>query len=666
MGGLKSKRRARRLQYLVTGACTLLAAVGISSCGGGGAGGESAAPGAASALAPQAILPIAPEPLATHLPEIAIENVDGKAGRLILSEVATNYYSNDVAWFEVHNPSGVAVSLSRYTLRSSHIDPASGVSSMTPMEFALPAATVPARGYLVIAANNSGRLHDNAQMVYVKNGGAVPYWNSGGSIELLAEGVTVDFVRFGGSTAAPAIVSEWLGNGVAALPSGANEHGKSIVRLHAAGMLDNNRAEDWTLVNFATPAGINDVPSGAVDSDRDGIPDSAKQAGGSYGGLDLYAMGARRGQRDIFLEIDYMNGSDIATTPRREALEKMAGIFAANGIALHMDAGGLYAGGFDPAQFNLGGGNSVDFARCVELDTLGSSTGPAGDCASFQQIKNANFDVRRRLMFHYALFANSLKSDGGSGPSGIAELHGNDVIVTLGGYNFSTASESGRNMLVNMQASTLMHEFGHNLGLRHGGNEDSNYKPNHYSVMNYMYQFAGLSDTPDSAHAAERYYLAHSLKGITFCGLSENSPCTAAFRMDYSNGAGAPLDEAWLSEAANIGYGSVDGAYADWDNNDAPTATTFGRNINPLDGYGRSVLRDYDEWGNLALPFARGYSGSSTGREWKTQAKVVRPNPMSLSHPHRNVEEPALPADLHEAIRNLRDRRGGKGKTGRE
>ncbi|MFN8602299.1 MAG: hypothetical protein U0842_17685 [Candidatus Binatia bacterium] len=38
-----------------------------------------------------------------------------------------------------------------------------------------------------------------------------------------------------------------------------------------------------------------------------------------------------------------------------------------------------------------------------------------------------------------------------------------------------------------------MHELGHNLGLRHGGFEDSpEYKPNYLSVMNYSFQTEGL------------------------------------------------------------------------------------------------------------------------------------------------------------------------------
>ena len=40
-----------------------------------------------------------------------------------------------------------------------------------------------------------------------------------------------------------------------------------------------------------------------------------------------------------------------------------------------------------------------------------------------------------------------------------------------------------------------MHELGHNLGLRHGGSEFANCKPNYLSVMNYSRQMPNLLAT---------------------------------------------------------------------------------------------------------------------------------------------------------------------------
>ncbi|WP_157691740.1 hypothetical protein [Noviherbaspirillum autotrophicum] len=612
---------------------------GLAGCGGGGDGTAS------SYADPQSQPNTA---LTTAAPNAAVGA--GTPPSLLISEVASNYYSDDVAWFEVYNPNATPVLLSDYTLNSSYLDTATGASALAPAPFALPGASVPPHGYLVVASKVHDKLRDSSQMVYVKSGTRLPYWNGSGSLELTAQGRTVDFVRFGNSSAAPATASEWAGPSVAALPSGANEHGKSIVRLAANRMADTNSAADWTLVNFATPAGTNDVPAGVVDSDHDGIPDSAKAPGATYAGIDLYAMGARAGRRDLFMEIDYMQGSDPALTPRFEALQKVVDAFAAKNIALHVDTGKLYSDAIDAQRFNLGGGEAVEFAKCIELDV--GAAGARTGCTSFYDYKSAHFDVRRRLAFHYALFASSQNLDGSAGSSGVAELLGNDVIVTLGGYNLGGSSAASQNMLINLQAGTLMHEFGHNLGLRHGGNEDANYKPNHYSVMNYMYQFAGLSAAPDSATAAERYYLANGLKGKTYCNLSDNSPCSSDFIIGYSDGSGADLDERALSEAANIGRGSSGGAYADWDNNNALTAATVARNLNAQDGSTKGVLKDYNEWGNLTLPFARVYAGSNSGAALDSAVEQARPNPMNQRPLHHVVEEP-LPASLHAELRDI-------------
>lgn len=72
--------------------------------------------------------------------------------------------------------------------------------------------------------------------------------------------------------------------------------------------------------------------------------------------------------------------------------------------------------------------------------------------------------------------------------SGQSDLLGGDVIVTLGRWDDFTGTEF-------MQASTLMHELGHNLALRHGGTAtEPNCKPNYQSIMSYLFQVRGLLD----------------------------------------------------------------------------------------------------------------------------------------------------------------------------
>ncbi len=611
--------------------------------------------------------------------------------KLIISEVASNFSPDDSAWLEIYNPSDTAIDLAGYQLRTG----STGADPTLPKTFTLPSVAVPARGLVVVAGEVlvTSWAKNNAQIVYVHDNYISPYWNANGFVELIKDGVTADFVRFGNSAVAPLTTSKWNGSNVAALPSGALEYGKSIVRPMKGGVMAANRrsAADWVLVNFATPAGINDIAAGVIDSDGDGIPDSAKFAGGTYGGLDLYAMGARPGQRDIFMQIDYMKEpegrSEPMLKPRRKALQKVVDAFAnsptsGKPYALHIDVGNLYSPTFSPADFNLGGGKEVPFHPCLSVPSLEYHYRPT-NCATIFDYKSAGFDVRRRLAFHYAVFGNSQKEEGTADSSGIAEINGNDFIVTLGNMsaaggttNFPADTPTQEQLLINTQASTLMHEFGHNLGLGHGGDEYGiNFKPNYISIMNYLHQMTGIGASLTDGTAADRYLLQTQSKTtpkFTLCDLTDgnplglttitNSPCTAAFKIDYSNGKGAPLDEANIDEALNVGRGSIDGGYADWNHNGLlDTALSYQRSLNP-DHYnidsppsGPRILRDFNDWDNLVLPFARHFDGSNNGIGSHRRTASVSVNPMHLQP--RDVIVESAPTLLYQHIALEKSRR---------
>jgi hypothetical protein len=105
----------------------------------------------------------------------------------------------------------------------------------------------------------------------------------------------------------------------------------------------------------------------------------------------------------------------------------------------------------------------------------------------------------RKDIFHYALIAHALGYPSIENPqvpvanSGIADPNGGDLMITLGLWD----NEVGTGFV---QASTLIHELGHNFGLRHGGvlgsgMLEANCKPNYQSVMNYLFQVRGLWDS---------------------------------------------------------------------------------------------------------------------------------------------------------------------------
>jgi hypothetical protein len=224
-------------------------------------------------------------------------------------------------------------------------------------------------------------------------------------------------------------------------------------------------------------------PVGAVDSDGDGICDAAEARYGTnpfsadtdgdrlsdsaelYGvsGVDLHYFGASPTHKDVFVEADYYAGRQ----PTAGAIQRVVDALAAapvsnpdgvNGIALH-----------------------VDLSQQIAAADAKSDLNPVW--TDFDVIKAKYFPPRRARIFHYMLFANTY---GGTTSSGISRgIPAHDFVVTLGGWPTPGGTEL-------QQAGTMMHEFGHNLGLHHGGNEDANYKANYFSVMSYAYQVIGL------------------------------------------------------------------------------------------------------------------------------------------------------------------------------
>jgi hypothetical protein len=125
-------------------------------------------------------------------------------------------------------------------------------------------------------------------------------------------------------------------------------------------------------------------------------------------------------------------------------------------------------------------------------------TCPQGqDCINFYTLKSASFSTanpERRPYFHYVVYADRY-NDQYSTVSGAAEMPGNDVIVSLGGWPRTEAQQRG----------TSVHEFGHNLNLGHNGNDDPNPAKQsiiHESVMNYRYQMSGIPGSNRHTYSA--------------------------------------------------------------------------------------------------------------------------------------------------------------------
>jgi hypothetical protein len=519
---------------------------------------------------------------------------------LSITEVSSSTGSNRPGWLELRNNTSEPIELADYAIRARGFDiSTSSWVFKDVMLFPLPSRLLAPGAYIVV----SGKAYpldnfDSNQMIWLREEPAlIPYWSGATFIELVRRdiGETVDFVRFGNSPQAPLTEGAWTGTAnVSSVPT---DGPSSFSFVRTPGAKDTNSASDWSSRPVSTPGGPNDVPADAVDGDSDGIPDSAEVAGGRFAGLDLYAMGARTAQRDIFIEVDHMQSTNPLIVPQKEALDKLVAVFAGRGIKVHLDVGTRFSTSFDPAKYNLGQGNpELPFAASINLTRAG------GEAAGVYELKAAHMDFARRPVFHYAVFGSTTNLNGtAAGLSGNSERLGNDLLVTLVGNKLSTDSAAQRNQIINYQAAVLMHELGHNLGLRHGGNVDTSLKPNYLSVMNPLYELEGLGPISGSS-AGDRYYLRWKMKG--YGGLEDlaNSPLSSTFVIDYSDGSGGTLNETAVNESAGMcrpGSTSID-----YDNSGFISTPTFDLN---RDG-AFEVLYDHNDWANLVLPFSLSHS----------------------------------------------------------
>ena len=356
--------------------------------------------------------------------------------------------------------------------------------------------------------------------------------------------------------------------------------------------------------NFITPGGPNDV-SCRVDADLDGIPDcSEKDSSSTFAGLPLYSWGARQGQMDLFIEVDYMDSSNEGIIPRRESMQKVIDVFAAKGIHLHIDVGDLFHNteGLSPSDMDLGGGNSIPFKETTSFDSSAA--------ISIYDFKRENLALARRLIFHYAVFANSLLNNGGWG---LGEVSGNDFFLAMGKANLTSDTTANKNNLINLQAAGFLHEFGHNLGLRHGGDNDTLYKPNYMSTMNYLYQNLGLPSM--GVNEASRYHKNQFDLGVTICPNSYSDGATSSdFKIGFSSGSGGILDESQISESA--GFKQPSSTAIDFNCNGS-TNEQLSLDVNNSGAIDTS-LHDYNDWGNIKSYFA---NTSAVMKNWSISGK---------------------------------------------
>ena len=314
------------------------------------------------------------------------------------------------------------------------------------------------------------------------------------------------------------------------------------------------------------------VPGG-LDFDGNGLPDLRLSAIDVNGDGAVDASERSDPERDdFFVETDYMVGDGFDHKPAPVVLADVQSGFAngpGGGIRLHLsldEAIPLQT----PISFPGSGAVSFSGIKAVRFGTVAQRLSPAVLAA-------------KRFAYHYLLIAHSRPA----GDTGRAEVGGNDAVVSLGGFPGGVGTNDA-------QAGTIMHELGHNLGLRHAGaTEEPNCNPNYLSVMSYTRQIR--YDPIDDPLAFSRNKLA---------SLDEK-------QLDETKGIGGPasLDTAF-ADPANPDVPVVVGAGGaiNWDQDGDGGESAVEADINRLPSVGCSaaglvVIDGYDDWDNMDFDF---------------------------------------------------------------
>ncbi|MEZ5165799.1 MAG: hypothetical protein R2695_04645 [Acidimicrobiales bacterium] len=329
---------------------------------------------------------------------------------------------------------------------------------------------------------------------------------------------------------------------------------------------DGDRLPDWVETDTGIFVDKTDTGTDPADPDTDGDGiDDGDEVTGSVAGLPLPQLGADPLHKNIFVEVDWFDDAITCGAhshrPSAAAVARFTDAFAAapvsnpdgsTGVDVIVDYG---QGGF------LNGGTVVSDTTAPIGSINGGVTG-----TEYAAIKAANFSAPRRGYFHYAVHLHAYNTSSTS--SGQAELPGDDLVVSLQCFEST-----------NNTANTMMHELGHNLNLRHGGFENTNWKPNYNSVMNYRFQFPGVDHDPG--------------EGGTTCDALGDA------ELDYSAGTRVALDESAVTEALGV----CGATPIDWNLNSVIDAVPYARDLN-VDGGGTgdgviATLDDHDDWTSL-------------------------------------------------------------------
>ncbi|MGV0343586.1 hypothetical protein ACUY3P_04595 [Corynebacterium lehmanniae] len=289
-----------------------------------------------------------------------------------------------------------------------------------------------------------------------------------------------------------------------------------------------------------------------ADTDGDGLPDIWEEQGVVLADgteIPLPDWGADPERPDLFMQLNWMaseygtlgcdtnaarecaSANRTSYAPSKQGLDDLVDLFADHGISLHIDAGEHYTN--IPNYSDVHGGETLEY-RDFYFDP--------SEFEAFQLIDTINELGDRANIFRPGVLGDRMRA--GSNATGLSLVGDNSFYVANPGGMAN--AEQVRN--------TILHEFGHTLGLRHWGAQEfvrdivegSPMQAGYQSVMNYDHQF-------DYFNYSEQGYFADTPAGKVFVPADWDKLQMANTRIGaYAESIGARVDIADKAEVEEI------------------------------------------------------------------------------------------------------------------
>jgi len=339
------------------------------------------------------------------------------------------------------------------------------------------------------------------------------------------------------------------------------------------------------------------------DSSGDGIPDLWKLRGYTVNGVyvDLPAMGAKVGRKDLFIWMDYMvTPGSVNLGPSQSVINNIIAVFNNAPVTNRDGTTGIH---IHPILKN-----QVPYSQ-----TLGVANDYVQVWNEFDVLKNNSFNAAYAKTFRYMIWVNTYNQGTSSGLA--RGIPSTDFLVALGGWSPVGGTDW-------QKLGTFIHELGHCLGLRHGGSDNTNYKPNYLSVMNYFFQTWGLykdGHWGDAGYPLNFDYQRINTPSLNKASLQEGLGLTGSgdvsvYGTRYYYVSGGSYYTTYVTNAA---------AGIDWNKNGVIDSSPVSADINGS-GYATGTLAAQNNWQNINYN-ADGQLGPNAGEVQARAALVDTP-----------------------------------------